>query len=199
MKITPDWITGGDPYKTEWIGGKNLFDNEQIQWHSLGEWILADEKIIVEYGSDHAGKLSAVRLRGSILHTARGGPGEIGWCIKEEGGIKVPFISPQNWSPSWIPWLHADISNEQLFEKLGLLSSRVADETVFISYPTPPAVIPLHKKIALRIGKTLTIVSLGFFMGWSAKPIIVKPELQSPSSVNQPANPAPKSNQTPHE
>ena len=197
MKITPDWITVGDPYETEWICGINLLDIVQMRWDSLGDWVYQDERIIVEYGSDSQGRILAVRIRGALLGTLRGGPGEIGWCIQEGQGIAVPFVSPKNWSSSWIPRLYAEISNEKLFEKLGLASSGVADETVFISYPSPPAVIPLRKKIALCIGKTLTVVSLGFFMGWSAKSIIIKPELQSPSSLNQPANPAPKSDQTP--
>lgn len=188
MNVQPDWIKGGDPHRTEWSGGKDLIAELDIRWHKSGEWNEDGRIITVESATNEKGEHVAIRIQGEIKGTARGVPGELGWCKKKGVELMIPFISPNAWSAPWLLWFYGEITSEELFDKLGLANRSPTSGRVFLKYAGDLPYRRLRMQIGAAIRRSLPAIAIGFLLGWTVNASLQQTYRQ-PSAPNQQSTP----------
>lgn len=169
MNAQPDWIKGGDPHRTEWSGGKDLFTQLDIRWHKSGEWSEGGRIITIESATSERGEHVAIRIQGEIEGTTRGVPGELGWCKRDGEDLMIPFVSPRTWSPPWLLWFHGEIGREELFDQLGLTNVDPKANRILMKFEGDLPDRRISRQISSVIRRALPAVIIGFILGWSVK------------------------------
>lgn len=121
MNPPPDWIAGGDPIKTHWLGGTQEIPPGHLTWTTHTKWSDSSGSSSIELGCLEASKPCAVRLISDIVGTSRSLEGEVGWILHDglDGEFSVPLVDPSQWSAAWRDFAHGKIDAHGLLQRIG--------------------------------------------------------------------------------
>lgn len=166
MNKIPDWLIGGDPLRTVWTKGRDLLSIQNILWSPLGQWVDGVNELNLESGTTANGSVVAIRLRGVIMETTRELSGEFGWCVPEDQIIEIPVMIPSEWSEPWRSWLYGDMSNSELFSKLGLSERGPGVGVQTFRIAAKQLAVLTRSRSKSHFVWLVAAVSLGFALGW---------------------------------
>lgn len=126
MTTPPDWINGGDPIQTHWLGKTAEIPPANLKWQERARWTTASGTMRIETGHTMNGRLMAYRIVGGISDTSRSLEGEIGWNWEGEDPKRIvaPLISTELWSSEWRRYCHGEIDHFQLVTNLQALGAK---------------------------------------------------------------------------
>jgi hypothetical protein len=185
MNKTPDWLIGGDPLRTVWTGNREHLSIENILWSPLGQWVDEVHELNMESGTTANGTVVAVRLRGVIMETARELSGEFGWCVPENQILEIPVMIPSEWSEPWRSWLYGDVSNSELFSKLGLSDGSPGVGVQTFRIASQKITVSTRSQSKSHFVWLIAALSLGFALGWLIRPCAAPSDVRlAPHKIN---------------